>query len=535
MPWEIDDVDKHKKGLKDTQKKQWVAIANKTISACLKKGKGQKECEAMAIKAANGVVGHSSGNQLLCDKIIKNSGYVIRKEILNGISYVVVPVVMMVEGVHKGSAGKVFYSAEELSKTSSAWNGRYVPVYHPKDGENENVSCNSPDMIEKYAIGQIFNTGFNVEKKSLVSELWLDEEKTKRISPEVLIRVLSGVNLEVSTGLLFDEMEIPGKWKDEEYEMAAINIIPDHLAVLPNEVGACSWSDGCGVRFNSRKKETRYSFGKEAQLTLNKHDISHEELRKKISELIFPLKQVDVMNYPAEEIYIEQVYDNYFIVNKMKEGKSHYIKQGYLMDEDGNVSLEGDAQEVEKQIIYNSVVEFLKEGGKKKMAKNKEEVDFILGVKQMEYEEKDRETLEKMEDPVFINLKSYAQKFANCKACNGTQVQEPIKKAATLEELIFNATAEIQEMVNDGVRMVKDKKAGLIAAIKANKRNKFTDVQLGVKQIDELEMIVNLAAIDVDYSLQGGGTSQVIKANERTPEGMGVPVAPIIDWNKAKK
>ena len=38
MPWTVDDVDKHKKGLSDKQKKQWVRIANAVLAKCMKDG-----------------------------------------------------------------------------------------------------------------------------------------------------------------------------------------------------------------------------------------------------------------------------------------------------------------------------------------------------------------------------------------------------------------------------------------------------------------------------------------------------------------
>lgn len=57
MPWTTGDVDRHKKGLSDKQKQQWVAIANSTLSNCLKKGGSNSYCEGVAIRSANGVVG----------------------------------------------------------------------------------------------------------------------------------------------------------------------------------------------------------------------------------------------------------------------------------------------------------------------------------------------------------------------------------------------------------------------------------------------------------------------------------------------
>lgn len=54
MPWTVDDVDKHKKGLSNAQKKQWVKVANATLAAC--EAKGNDDCEGKAIRIANAAV-----------------------------------------------------------------------------------------------------------------------------------------------------------------------------------------------------------------------------------------------------------------------------------------------------------------------------------------------------------------------------------------------------------------------------------------------------------------------------------------------
>lgn len=54
MPFKIADVDKHKKGLSDANKKKWVQIANGILSSCSKTGKDILRCEVTAIRTANG-------------------------------------------------------------------------------------------------------------------------------------------------------------------------------------------------------------------------------------------------------------------------------------------------------------------------------------------------------------------------------------------------------------------------------------------------------------------------------------------------
>ena len=105
---------------------------------------------------------------------IKNNNYVIRRDTYEGREHVIVPVVMMKEGVHNGSAGAILHKAEELSKIVEAWDGIPITDGHPVDDEGIFISANSPETIEKFKIGRIFNAYYD---KGLKAEAWLDEEK----------------------------------------------------------------------------------------------------------------------------------------------------------------------------------------------------------------------------------------------------------------------------------------------------------------------------------------------------------------------
>jgi len=71
MPWTVDDVEGIKKGLNDQQKRQWVAVANDALARCLEDGGA--DCDAVAIRQANGVVEESAadGGATLGDKILE--------------------------------------------------------------------------------------------------------------------------------------------------------------------------------------------------------------------------------------------------------------------------------------------------------------------------------------------------------------------------------------------------------------------------------------------------------------------------------
>ena len=56
MPYSIEDVDKHKKGLTDKEKEQWVSVANSVLASCMEDGGDEGECAAKAIQQASGVL-----------------------------------------------------------------------------------------------------------------------------------------------------------------------------------------------------------------------------------------------------------------------------------------------------------------------------------------------------------------------------------------------------------------------------------------------------------------------------------------------
>ena len=53
MPWTTGDVDKFKKGLSDSNKAKWVAVANASLAQCSAEGGEILKCEENAIRIAN--------------------------------------------------------------------------------------------------------------------------------------------------------------------------------------------------------------------------------------------------------------------------------------------------------------------------------------------------------------------------------------------------------------------------------------------------------------------------------------------------
>ena len=167
-----------------------------------------------------------------------------RHETLQGQSYLVAPVVMITEGVHEGSAGPLYYPADELAKTPASWNAKPIVLYHP-DGP----TATDRDVLESRGVGTIMNTKY--EDGKLKAEAWLLADRIDKVDPRIREFIENKQIMEVSTGLFTDLIEPGGVWNGEEYEATAINYRPDHLALLPDMVGACSVEDGAGLLRNA--------------------------------------------------------------------------------------------------------------------------------------------------------------------------------------------------------------------------------------------------------------------------------------------
>ncbi len=243
MPFTEADAIRHNGILKDkaNARAQWVAVANSVLKKCMEDGGDDASCAPKAIRQANGVV---AANEMSVH-LNANANYVIREELLGGRTHMVVPIIMMVQGVHRGSHGPILHLAEELGKFPGAWDGIPVAVQHPQE-DGMHVSANQPHILDEFVVGRVFNTMMDGHK--LKAEAWLDPVVLKNISPEAMEYIMEGKPLEVSVGVFTDEDLRPGEWNGEKYEAVARNHRPDHLALLPGAVGACSWSDGCGVR-----------------------------------------------------------------------------------------------------------------------------------------------------------------------------------------------------------------------------------------------------------------------------------------------
>lgn len=196
------------------------------------------------------------------------SNVVARTETLDGVRYMVLPVVLLVEGVHNGTAGAWYYSTRVIQNCVDLWNNRPIPVYHPTDSNGLDISANSIEILRDWVVGNIHNIEWKDNK--LKGELWINTVKVNSKFPGLLDMIKSN-KMEVSTGLSAMGDNVSGTWNGIEYDFRVDIIFPDHLALLPHGTGACSWEDGCGVR-NAKNTE-----GKEVlEMAEDKKDLETE-------------------------------------------------------------------------------------------------------------------------------------------------------------------------------------------------------------------------------------------------------------------
>jgi hypothetical protein len=174
------------------------------------------------------------------------------KEITHGgRRYLVSPVVALREGILNG----IYVGAAEFGKFAQSWAGRPIPISHPK-ADGLHTTANTPDIWANDVLGHFWNV--EVANGALKGEIWIDLDKAQLMGERaisIVNRLRAQEQMEVSTAYFCDMEVKSGTWGGQSYTGVAHNIRPDHLAILPDEAGACSWADGCGTpRVNAQEQ-----------------------------------------------------------------------------------------------------------------------------------------------------------------------------------------------------------------------------------------------------------------------------------------
>jgi len=167
----------------------------------------------------------------------------VSTQVLDGRKFLVVPVVAVKEMVLNGE----FLQGPQIEESVKLWNDVPVSIVHPV-ANGKKVSAKGIEYVQKIIIGRFYNTYFEANK--LKGEMWIDIEKANTLGGDaknLLDRLQRDEVVEVSTAYFADTSEEIGTYDGNEYSGVQYNIRPDHLAILPGAVGACSVKDGCGA------------------------------------------------------------------------------------------------------------------------------------------------------------------------------------------------------------------------------------------------------------------------------------------------
>jgi hypothetical protein len=484
---------------------------------------------------------------------VELNNYITRTESFEGREHIVAPVVLLLEGVHHGSAGRVLYTTAELERYPEAWSGIPLPIDHPHVGGHP-ASANTPQLVEGASVGRLWNTYF--DNGQLRGEVWIDVAKAADIAPEVLARVQRREPLEVSTGMWFDAEPQQGTFRGENYDLVARNFRPDHLALLPEGVGACSYQDGCGLRANKieegEEMDKKRAWEAVTPGALEQLGLNAAGYRKIGSLLQAELDRMDVRNSNSPVMhYLVEFYEDSFIYRVENRDGSKFFKRTYAVENEKKIKLGEEVTEVREERKYVAITSKTKTNEKEDSGMKKccpEKVAALIANEAWPYTEDDRGWMEALTEEAFGRLEAaFKPPVTND---NGDEEKAQLLKAnkdlttevgglkeelktlkdkqnekeePKFEEMLANAAPDVREAIEEGQAMAKRKKEELIKEITANKRNTFTPEELQGKKLPELEKLAQMAR-EVKYA--GGGPNNPQDTEEEALE------MPAINWEK---
>jgi hypothetical protein len=394
----------------------------------------------------------------------------LKLKTLDGKSYLTGSVVMAKEMVMNG----LMYSKEELKRAVPGWNGRPVTVGHPKSDDGSFITANDPKILDETQIGFIFDAYYRDTDNKLTANVWLDASKLDKFT-DVREAISNEKTLEVSTGLFLDLVTEEGVHSGKKYKGKAVNHLPDHLALLPNEVGACSVADGAGFpRVNVMLGTNEVTFRERSRLI-------RQALQAKIASGYF---------------YIEEIFDASVVVYKDPAGLFAY---DYTFDKETGTLTLGEGVEVFQKIEYPPISTL---GANMDAVKNVEDKPVVKP------EAAGNAAPEKPAEGAVVDTSAGTPEVNKDKSV----VPEVAPKAAT---------PEVNAEQAEALALLAASKQEAIAKIMANSEAGFTDEELKALPYVQLKKIAALAGTTqakVDMSGMGGpGGTVANQAVKETP------------------
>lgn len=462
----------------------------------------------------------------------------IRRDMLDGKEHLVVPTVMIVEGVLNGSRGPLYYPADELESSVPAWNHKPIVVYHPKQG-----SACDPDILNTRKIGVILNTEWDAPK--LRTESWIDILAANRVDKRVVETLEASKMMEGSTGVYTRNKKESGTFGDRKYDGIATNLRPDHWAVLPDQIGACSIADGAGMlQLNAEAIRAgkldpialAAIMGKTGlRPVLTENQKSHQAIFADLYSLI--------QARFGWNCYIDAVFDSYFVY--CIEGVTY--KLGYTASDREVVLSEESPVEVYRKISYVTVngEAFQTVSNQKADAKEtqdmgkKESIDALIA--NGGYEEADRKTLEGFEEAKLTKLAEKVKPVENKEEKKDPPTPSPFKPEPTQNaETVAVPKATLDEMtafIANHKKQENTAKAAFVDLLVANEKVPYTKEHLMTLDTATLQGIAKMAGVGEPVANYAGAQGFAPRAAEpvaNVEESEAAYLPPTMNFAEAK-
>lgn len=285
---------------------------------------------------------------------VVNSDSKITTETIDGKPHIVVRGVTPV--VDDIVMNRKLYPAAEIEKAYNTLERNPMPLGHPKvDGKH--VSARDVRAVNNYHVGAWLQNVSHKDGK-VSGDMYVDRqyaessEKGKRLVNR-LDEMAAGTNVEPIhiTGLLYSGIAANGESKGKKYNEIATNMMFDHVAVLLDEPGAGTPSEGVGIFVNADGDEqeievvnladgsdcTREGLLNKAKFFFtNASNFSFSDIERAISDKLREGRTDDKWLWP------ESVWPDTFIYRD----DAKYFKQKYLIDDDGKAVFVGEPVEV---------------------------------------------------------------------------------------------------------------------------------------------------------------------------------------------
>ena len=480
----------------------------------------------------------------------------VEMKVFQGRDHLVVPVVMMVEGVvHAVNSPRPELAlAEEFGRMPKAWDGRPVVGGHPTR-HGEHISANDPVTLEQNAFGVLFNTKLKGDR--LFSEAWIDPSKAVAsgfIGESAIERIHSGEEiLEVSVGVFCVSEDAEGIFAGKKFKGIWRDILPDHLAILaPGDRGACSVDMGCGAMRSAIHFVTAQGIELQRTMIMTKPVGKAGRLLERVGAFLKSFKDevVDAADVSDREVFnlldtalravepgylgVDEVFsaDGFVVYAVMPADRFMLLRRSFTVGEDGSVALGDDAEEVQRvqsiePVTVASAVTPKPSCGCDGHPSPTTAVPATAGEPIMNKTERiaalvaskklgpamTAKVLEAMPDDQIAAIEASVQATPEPEAPAPAPTPAPVVSAAappvvaptapvvagaspaTAEAYISAAPADMQDALREGLRMATEKRNGVIASLKASGRCDYSDAELAAMSTHGLERLAKLAAV----------------------------------------